>query len=75
MEILLTSHLQNTEECQSLKNTKNIDLPRSKSKLAGSQLNIIIQLASMLSIFTDLQPEFFNAQLALQEQIYFEDLC
>jgi hypothetical protein len=75
MEILLSSHLQNTEGCSSLKNTKDIDLPHSNSKLAGSQLNIIIQLASMLSIFTDLQPEHFTAKLAVQEQIYFEDLC
>jgi len=58
-----------------IKKTKNIDLPRSNSKLAGSQLNIIIQLASMFSIFTDLQPEFFSAKLALQDQVYFEDLC
>jgi len=58
-----------------IKNTKNIELPRFNSKLPGSQLNVISQLATMLSIFTDLRPEFFAAQLALQEQVYFQDLC
>jgi hypothetical protein len=57
------------------KRTKNIDLPRSNSKFAGSQLNIIIQLNSVPLIFTDWQSEYFSAPLALQEQVYFEDLC